>query len=217
MCAAPALSPISARTRLKMRRTWAGLAMPVVSDKPDSSAPASMTAPASQTTSSSATAPWRVQPKAVEMPASIFTWGAMSRRRASMRRTSSTISSRVLRTLASECAALAETGKVILCTPAFNAASAPRRFGTSAITVRPGSVRAWRTTSVASAIWGSSLGGTKEATSISRMPLAYRASIQESLAGVGMVALTDCRPSRGPTSLIKTWGLDDMVNGLHTA
>ena len=76
-----------------------------------------------------------------------------------MARTSSTISSRVLRTLASECAALAETGMVSLCTPAASAASAPRRLGTSAITVRPGSVMAWRTTSAASAICGSSFGG----------------------------------------------------------
>ena len=89
-----------------------------------------------------------------------------------MARTSSTISSRVLRTLASECAALADTGSVSLCTPASSAASAPLRLGTSAITVRPGSVIACRTTSAASAICGSSLAGTKEATSISRTPAA---------------------------------------------
>jgi hypothetical protein len=43
--------------------------------------------------------------------------------------------------LASECAALADTGMVSLCTPAASAASAPRRLGTSAITVRPGRVQ----------------------------------------------------------------------------
>jgi DNA-binding IclR family transcriptional regulator len=90
---------------------------------------------------------------------------------------------------------------VSLCTPAASAASAPRRLGTSAITVRPGSVRAWRTTSAASAICGSNLAGTKEATSISRRPAACKAVIQRILSAVGMVALTDCRPSRGPTSL----------------
>ena len=138
------------------------------------------------------------------MPTSSSTWGAVSRRRSAMARSSATISSRVLRTLASEWAALADTGMVSLCTPAANAASAPRRFGTSAITVRPGRVQAWRTTSAASAICGSSRAGTKDATSISRTPAAYSASIQRSLSAVGMVALTDCRPSRGPTSLMRT-------------
>jgi hypothetical protein len=65
---------------------------------------------------------------------------------------------------------------------------------------------AWHTTSAASAICGSSRAGTKDATSISRTPAAWSASIQRSLSAVGIVALTDCRPSRGPTSLIRTSG-----------
>jgi hypothetical protein len=81
----------------------------------------------------------------------------------------------VLRTLASECASLAETGMVSLWAPARKAASAPLRLGTSAITVQPGKVMAWRTTSAASAICGSSFAGTKEATSISRRPAACSA------------------------------------------
>jgi hypothetical protein len=125
-------------------------------------------------------------------------------RNATMLRTSSTICSRVLRTLASECAALADTGIVSLWTPAASAASAPRRLGTSAITVRPGSVNACATTSAASAICGSSLAGTKEQTSISRSPAACSAVIQRSLWAVGIVRATLCRPSRGPTSLIST-------------
>ena len=52
-------------------------------------------------------------------------WVRAALRSATMARTSSTICSRVLRTLASECAALADTGIVILCTPASMAASAP--------------------------------------------------------------------------------------------
>jgi hypothetical protein len=94
----------------------------------------------------------------------------MSLRKAMMLRTVSIISSRVLRTLASECAALADTGIVSLCTPAASAASAPRTLGTSAITVRPGKVSACFTTSAASAICGNSFAGTNEATSISRRP-----------------------------------------------
>ena len=123
-------------------------------------------------TSSSGTSPCSVQPKAVEMPASSFTRGAMALRSSEMARTSSTISVGVLRTLASECATLADTGMVSLCTPASSAACAPLRLGTSAITMRPGSVTAWRTTSAASAICGSSFAGTKDATSISRTPAA---------------------------------------------
>ena len=89
-----------------------------------------------------------------------------------MLRVSSTIFSRLLRTLASEWAALAETGMVSLCTPAAKAASAPWRLGTKAITVKPGKAKAWRTTSATSAIWGSSRAGTKEPTSISDTPAA---------------------------------------------
>src|SRR5512140_2866143 len=140
------------------------------------------------------------------MPASTGTESAVSLRNATMSRTSAIISSRVLRTLASECAALAETGTVSLCTPAASASCAPRRFGTSAITVRPGSVSAWRTTCATSAICGNSRAGTNEPTSISRSPAAYKASIHLRLSAVGITVLTDCRPSRGPTSLISTVG-----------
>ena len=147
-----------------------------------------------------------MQPNAVDMPVSILTPGAISSRRRAMARTSAIISSRVLRTLAMEWAALAETGIVILCTPARRALSAPRALGTSAMTVKPGCVSAWRTTSAVSAICGNNLAGTKDPTSISRRPLATSASIQRSFCAVGMVALTDCNPSRGPTSLIRTSG-----------
>ena len=100
-----------------------------------------------------------------------------------MPRTSSTICSRVLRTLASECAALAETGMVSLCTPAASAASRAAQVGHQR---HHGQARqrdsACRTTSAASAICGSSFAGTKEATSISRRPAACSASIQRSLS-----------------------------------
>jgi len=83
-------------------------------------------------------------------------------------------------------------------------------LGTKAMTVKPGYCKACCTSAGASAICGSSLGGTKEPTSISRRPAATSASIQRSLWAVGMVALTDCSPSRGPTSLMRTWGVLDM-------
>ena len=180
--------------------------MPVVSLRPTSSAPASAQATARRITSSSATWPCKVQPNAVDIPTSTSVPGAISSRRRATWRTTSTISAGVLRTLANEWAWLADTGKVSLWTPAASAARAPCRLGTSAITVRPGCVSAWRTTSAASAIWGISLGGTKEHTSSSRSPAATSASSQRSLSAVGMVARTDCRPSRMPTSLMSTAG-----------
>ena len=48
-----------------------------------------------------------------------------------------------------------------------------------------------------------------------RNPAATSASIQRSLAAVGIVALTDCMPSRGPTSLMRTWGGRLEVIALH--
>ena len=185
--------------------------MPVVSERPTSSAPAAATCAASQTTSSAGTSPCSVQPNAVEIPTSTPTLDARASRSSTMARTSSTICSRVLRTLASECAALADTGMVILCTPASMAASAPFTFGTSAITVQPGSATACRTTSAASAICGSSFAGTNEATSISRSAgRVQRRRSSANLAAVGIVRATLCSPSRGPTSLISTSGIDAL-------
>ncbi|RYF65866.1 MAG: hypothetical protein EOO22_21980, partial [Comamonadaceae bacterium] len=46
--------------------------------------------------------------------------------------------------------------------------------------------------------------GVREIEVASFVPAACSASIQRSLSAVGMVAATDCRPSRGPTSLIST-------------
>ena len=156
---------------------------------------------------SSGTSPWIVQPKAVDTPTSMPTCGAWALRKATMARTSASISSGVLRTLAIKCAALADTGIVSLCAPASIAASAPFRLGTSASTVTPAWRRACRTTSAASAICGNSRAGTNDATSISRKPAATSASIHAHLAAVGIVALTLCKPSRGPTSLINTSGV----------
>ncbi len=55
-------------------------------------------------------------------------------------RTSSTISSGVMRTLDTLCSRLADTGKVTLCAPASSARWKPFRFGASATTLRPRNV-----------------------------------------------------------------------------
>ena len=91
-----------------------------------------------------------------------------------------------------------------LCAPAAIARSAPFRFGTSASTVSPAIFRDSRTTSSASAICGRSFGGTNEPTSISLTPAPASARIHSSFAAVGIVRLTLCSPSRGPTSLTST-------------
>ena len=101
------------------------------------------------------------------------------------------------------CASEAETVSVTLRVPAATASWKPRMLGTSASTVIPGIFSASRTTSAASAICGSSFGGTKEATSISFRPAAARARIQRCFTCVGIARLMLCSPSRGPTSLTR--------------
>src|SRR5229473_592081 len=82
--------------------------------------------------------------------------------------------------------------------------SAPFRLGISAATVRPGMLSACFTTSPASLNCGSSLGGTKEHTSISGTPAAASAVHHAFLASVGMNSGTLCSPSRMPTSRTQT-------------
>ncbi|MNE40958.1 hypothetical protein D3C80_1350060 [compost metagenome] len=95
-------------------------------------------------------------------PISVRTWH--------MRPSSSTISMGVRRTLAKLCARLTDTGATMRWAPDSSASLAPRRFGANTVTCRPGYVRAWATTSRASAICGSKRAGTKEATSMWRTP-----------------------------------------------
>ena len=83
----------------------------------------------------------------------------MSARSCTTACSSCTMAAGVLRTLASECASLADTGSVTLCALACRRPR-PRRLGASAITVMCGCrATAWRTTSATSAICGSSFGG----------------------------------------------------------
>ena len=122
-------------------------------------------------------------------------------------RTSSTICSGVIRTFASLCLRLADTGKVTLWAPASMARWNPFRLGARATTLSPGICLEKATISAVSAIAGISLGGTNEPTSISLRPAAARAPIQAFLASVGMRDLAFWSPSRGPTSQIWTWGM----------
>ncbi len=136
------------------------------------SAPAFASMTASSITQASETCPSIVQPKAVEMPASIsgrLPAGRLSRN-ATTAATCATACSGVMLMLDWLCRREAETGRLIFSAPAAMARSAPLRLGTSAATQKPPIASAPRTTASASAICGSSLGETKEPTSISASP-----------------------------------------------
>src|SRR3546814_11291428 len=59
-------------------------------------------------------------------------------------------------------------------------------------------------TSAASASCGTHFGLTKLVASMQRRPVADRRSISSTLAAVGMMDFSFCRPSRGPTSTMRT-------------
>ena len=58
---------------------------------------------------------------------------------------------------------------------------------------------------------GINFGGTKEPTSISRIPAAAMAPIQAFFAPVGMRWCAFCSPSRGPTSQMCTWDMGRIL------
>jgi hypothetical protein len=145
-----------------------------------------------------------VQPKAVDSAASIWMRGKLALRSFTISRTSATISGWVLRMLLMRCGSLTDTGMVIRSAPASKAMRAYFRFGTSTAMRSPRLARAASTTSAQSAICGSTLGDTKEPTSISGMPAVASAATQRALSAVGIMRLMLCNPSRGPTSLIVT-------------
>ena len=183
---------------------------------PHSSAPAATTCSAIQTTSSSATSPWIVQPKAVAMPASSPTSGACSSRSAAMLRTSSIICSRVLRTLASECARAGRHRHRQLVHAGVERGLRAAQVGHQRHHRQAGQgQRAWRTTSAASAICGSSCARHEGAD----LDLAQAGGVQridprQLLRRWAWCVPTLCRPSRGPTSLMSTAGKEssDICN-----
>src|SRR5437764_395436 len=153
------------------------------------SAPAAAISLAMRRTRSSSTSPSIVQPKLVARPQLIRGRLAppRSRHNSTTRRKSAIDSSVLRRTFERLWPSLTDSTKFISCTPRARPRSAPREFGISADTVSSGKLSACLTTASASASCGSSFGGTKELTSISRTPAAYSASSQASLVSVGMI------------------------------
>src|SRR4051812_15180104 len=88
--------------------------------------------------------------------------------------------------------------------PAARAASNPLRFGVSTGYETPGLRRMRSRTSVWSAICGTHLGDTKAVASTAGRPASARRSISSSFTAVGTSPGSFCRPSRGPTSTMRT-------------
>src|SRR3954471_9961366 len=88
--------------------------------------------------------------------------------------------------------------------PAARAASNPFRFGVSTGYETPGLRRMRSRTSVWSAICGTHLGDTKAVASTAGRPASARRSISSSFTAVGTSPGSFCRPSRGPTSTMRT-------------
>jgi hypothetical protein len=84
------------------------------------------------------------------------------------------------------------------------ARSAPFMLGTSTVAAQPGQGLREGQHLAGVGQLGSSLGGTKEPTSISRWPASTPARIHSSLAAVGTTVATLCRPSRRPISRTTT-------------
>ena len=179
-------------------RTVAGVAMPVVSPSDTAAAPRSAYRRAMAATRSGGTSPSNGQPKAVAIPPSTAIPAPCSTRNAASISESerSTGRFRFLRLWVSD----AETTRCTASTPAPAARSAPRRFGTSAVTTAPSGRSMPASTASASASCGTARGLTKDVTCMCRMPLAKSALATAILRAVGMKAASLWNPSRGPTS-----------------
>src|SRR5215213_2325950 len=88
--------------------------------------------------------------------------------------------------------------------PAARAASKPLRFGVSTGYETPGLRRIRSSTSVWSAICGTHFGDTNAVASTAGRPASARRSMSSSLTAVGTWFGSFCRPSRGPTSTMRT-------------
>src|SRR5262245_2649242 len=71
-------------------------------------------------------------------------------------------------------------------------------------------------TSAASAICGTHFGDTKLVASIDGTPASASASISATLTSVGTTPFSFCRPSRGPTSTMRTRAGSAMSVSLRT-
>ena len=90
-------------------------------------------------------------------------------------------------------------------TPAATASSNPRRLGASAPYTTPGLRWMRAKTSAEPAICGTHLGETKLPASMYPSPASVKASTNCTLSATLIGRASFCRPSRGPTSIRRTW------------
>ena len=88
--------------------------------------------------------------------------------------------------------------------PAASAPSKPFMFGVSTEIRLPAGREMRAMTSAASAICGTHFGDTKDVASSWRTPAASRRSHRSTFTSVETGCFSFCRPSRGPTSVIRT-------------
>src|SRR5438094_1931464 len=197
-------SPSASRATGKNARTWRGLAMPVVSPKPISCAPAATSRRAIAKTRSRGTSPSYGQPKLTlitpsqRRPAS----RARGRTRSSPVSDSSTERLTFLRLCVSE--ALRKTLISSRRSRSSSACSRPRSLGTSTETLTSPGISARARTSRASASCGMTSARTKLVTSRRLRPVRASSSTSRILSSVAMTSGSFWKPSRGPTSRMRT-------------
>ena len=184
--------------------------MPVVSERPTSSAPAAATCAASQTTSSAGTSPCSVQPNAVEIPTSTPTPGAT---RIAQFDDGTHLVDHLL-------ARPAHVGERMRCASRYRDrdlvhAGIDGGFSTFHVRHQCHHRPIRQRHRVPHDVGGvGHLRQQLRRNERSDLDLAQagrvQPSIQANLAAVGIVRATLCRPSRGPTSLISTSGVDAL-------
>lgn len=185
--------------------TWPGVATPIVSPSDSSSQPMSIRALATFTTCATGTAPSHGSPKHIERYPRTWAFSAFARATtgSNMASDSATVRFR----LRAANVSVAEPNTAIDRAPSASARSSPRSFGTrtgrdtsptSAMSPRSGN------SCSASASWGTHFGCTKLVASIVVRPATARRRMNSAFTGVGTVPFSFWRPSRAPTSWIRT-------------
>src|SRR5579872_197199 len=188
----------------KNSRTWMGFAIPVVSPKPTSTAPASAIRPATSSTRSTGTWPSYGHPNEVEITASQRKPSDSAR--ANVRSSPAIESATERPTFFWLCVSDADRNPLISWKRSRwrSARSSPRSFGIRTLTDTVSGRSTPARTSSASASCGITSGRTKLVTSSRRRPVAPSISISRTLPAVPMISGSFWNPSRGPTSRTRT-------------
>src|SRR6266508_4044596 len=203
-CAVTSIPGSRSSAVAKNFEAYAGLHMPVVSPNPISVAPACANCSARPRTRSSGTLPSYGQPNDVAITAQNVRSSATMRLPITF--TSAIVSPTVRLMLRWLCVSDALTNSATSSNSSrtARALSRPRLFGTSTIRATPPGRSMPRSTSTPSDSCGITSGRTKLATSMRVNPARPKASISLILSWVAMVSGSFWKPSRGPTSRMRT-------------